>query len=84
LLAGRGGCRFAAGGGVLHLCVHHPLRAAGTAHPASAVTDLDTHRPRTASGVPITWADDTPGVRRFPDSDLFATGMEFFRESAFG
>ncbi len=78
LLAARGGCWFASGTAVLHLGVEDPFHPAGKAHPAFVVTGLEALAERVgASGYPVTWADEIPGVRRFHTSDPFGNRIEF-------
>lgn len=65
VLAARGDAWFRSGGVELHLGVEEDLRPARKGHPGVLVDDLDEIARRiTASGQPVEWDADFPGVRR--------------------
>jgi catechol 2,3-dioxygenase-like lactoylglutathione lyase family enzyme len=76
-LQARGGAWFAAGAQQLHVGVEDPFAPARKAHPAFAAEDLDGLAARlTAAGVPVTWDDAIPGLRRFYAEDPFGNRVE--------
>jgi catechol 2,3-dioxygenase-like lactoylglutathione lyase family enzyme len=79
VLAGRGGCWFAAGAAVLHLGVETPFAPARKAHPAFVVADLDAvSATLAAAGYECMPADaEIPGVRRFHTYDPHGNRLEF-------
>jgi catechol 2,3-dioxygenase-like lactoylglutathione lyase family enzyme len=76
-LAKRGGVWFENGDVKVHLGVEHDFRAAGKAHPAFVVEDLDAlvHRLRTA-GVEVMDDEALPGRKRVYLSDPFGNRLE--------
>jgi catechol 2,3-dioxygenase-like lactoylglutathione lyase family enzyme len=77
-LASRGGCWFTAGQAVLHLGVEEPFHAAGRAHPAFVVADLDRLRTTLEeAGHPCIGSSEIEGVHRFHTSDPFGNRLEF-------
>ena len=78
VLAGRGGCWFAAGSAVLHLGVEEDFRPAGKAHPGIRVTAIhDLAKALGGSGVPVVWDYDLPGHERFSCQDPVGNRLEF-------
>ncbi len=78
-LAARGGCWFVSGAAVLHLGVEEPFVAAGKAHPAFLVDDLDALR-RTLEAAGHDCVDasgEIAGVHRFHTLDPFGNRLEF-------
>lgn len=77
-LRARGGAWFRSGGVEIHVGIEEGFRPARKAHPGIAVDDLDALAARlTASGAPVTWDDNIPGVRRFHTSDPVGNRLEF-------
>jgi hypothetical protein len=77
-LAKRGGCWFTAGQAVLHLGIEEPFHAAGKAHPAFVVTDLEALQAGLeAAGHACTASTDIADVRRFHTLDPFGNRLEF-------
>lgn len=78
-LQARGGAWFAAGEGgqQLHVGVEDPFAPARKAHPALRVADLDALAATLqAAGIPVTWDDAIPGLRRFYAEDPFGNRIE--------
>src|SRR4051794_12069715 len=76
-LQARGGAWFAVGAQQLHVGVEDPFAPARKAHPALAVEDLDGLAARLQeAGVPVTWDDAIPGLRRFYAEDPFGNRIE--------
>jgi catechol 2,3-dioxygenase-like lactoylglutathione lyase family enzyme len=78
-LAGRGGVWFRLGGQQLHIGVEPGFSPARKAHPAFAVRadELDRLADRLArAGVPVTWAAELQGVRRFYAEDPWGNRLE--------
>lgn len=78
-LAGRGGVWFRLGSQQLHIGVEPGFAPARKAHPAFAVSaeDLDRLADRLArAAVPVTWAPELPGVRRFYAEDPWGNRLE--------
>jgi catechol 2,3-dioxygenase-like lactoylglutathione lyase family enzyme len=78
-LQARGGAWFAAGadGQQLHVGVEDPFAPARKAHPALRAADLDALAAQLeAAGVPVTWDDAIPGLRRFYAEDPFGNRIE--------
>ena len=79
-LQGRGGVWFALAGGQLHVGVAEPFAPARKAHPALRVRDPETlnalARRLRASGAPVRWDEELPGVRRFFTEDPWANRLE--------
>lgn len=76
-LAGRGGCWFAGRGVSLHLGVERPFVAAGKAHVALAIDDLDAARMELErAGVRVTEDGLDVGFRRFYAADPFGNRLE--------
>jgi catechol 2,3-dioxygenase-like lactoylglutathione lyase family enzyme len=72
-LAARGGVWFEH----LHVGVEDPFTPARKAHPALRVSDLDAVVGTLAqAGVPVTWDDAIPGVRRCYVADPFGNRIE--------
>ncbi len=81
-LAARGGVWFAAGAQQLHVGVERDFAPARKAHPALLADDLDAIAARLAgAGVPVTWDDDLPGVRRFYAEDPWGNRVELLAAS---
>lgn len=80
VLAARGGLWVRADRLELHLGVEDDFRAAAKAHPGILVADLDAlERHLTASGVPTTWDDNFPGMRRCYVHDPFGNRIELLQ-----
>ncbi|WP_037910442.1 VOC family protein [Actinacidiphila yeochonensis] len=78
VLAGRGGCWFAAGGAVLHLGVEEDFQAARKAHPGLRVTGIHAFAKRLqAEGTQLVWDYDLPGHTRFYCHDPVGNRLEF-------
>ncbi|MEU9418804.1 VOC family protein [Streptomyces sp. NPDC051000] len=78
VLAGRGGCWFAAGAVQLHLGVEEDFRPARKAHPGLRVTDIEVYARRLREhGAEVVWDDDLPGYRRFFSTDPVGNRLEF-------
>src|SRR6266852_3395808 len=77
-LRARGGCWFECGLQQLHIGVDRDFRPARKAHPAFAVTSLETLRQALLSRN-IMVADDAsiPGIRRFFAEDPWGNRLEF-------
>ena len=76
-LAARGGVWFRLGQQELHIGIEAEFRPALKAHPAFRCADPDSlARTLAEAGVPVTWDDDLPGVRRFYTSDPFGNRLE--------
>jgi catechol 2,3-dioxygenase-like lactoylglutathione lyase family enzyme len=76
-LAGRGGVWFRAPGYELHVGVETPFAPARKAHPAFAVSDLDTLSGRLlAAGAEVSWDDNLPEHRRFHTFDPHGNRVE--------
>jgi catechol 2,3-dioxygenase-like lactoylglutathione lyase family enzyme len=76
-LAARGGCWFRGGGLEVHLGVEEPFAPARRAHPGILVSEIDGLAQRLQErGVPVTWDDDFPGMRRFYAHDPFGNRLE--------
>jgi catechol 2,3-dioxygenase-like lactoylglutathione lyase family enzyme len=77
-LAARGGCWFRGHGIELHLGVEPDFRPARKAHPGLLVTGLDAWADRLrASGAPVLFDGDFPGMRRFYSEDPHGNRLEF-------
>ena len=77
-LAGCGGCWFKVGTRQLHLGVEEPFAPARKAHPAFAVSGIDSLFDRlTRADIECTWDEAIPGVRRFYASDPWGNRLEF-------
>lgn len=78
VLAARGGVWFTVGAHELHCGVERPFVPARKAHPAIAVTDVDTLAAALeAAGCELAWDTSIPGVRRFHTSDPVGNRVEF-------
>jgi catechol 2,3-dioxygenase-like lactoylglutathione lyase family enzyme len=78
VLAARGGCWFRGHGIELHLGVEHDFRPARKAHPGLPVHDLDAWAGRLrATGVPVLFDEEFPGMRRFYSEDPLGNRLEF-------
>jgi len=76
-LAARGGVWFQLGDQELHVGVEPEFRPALKAHPAFRCADPDALAiSLQAQGVPVTWDNGVPGVRRFFTSDPFGNRLE--------
>jgi catechol 2,3-dioxygenase-like lactoylglutathione lyase family enzyme len=77
VLAARGGCWFRGGGVEVHLGVEEPFAPARKAHPGVLVGGIDALAARLEEhGVPVTWDDHVPGMRRFYTEDPFGNRLE--------
>jgi len=77
-LAQRGGCWFRGHGIEVHLGIEADFRPARKAHPGLLVRNLDSWAARlTASGYPVTFDDEFPGMRRFYSEDPNGNRLEF-------
>jgi catechol 2,3-dioxygenase-like lactoylglutathione lyase family enzyme len=78
VLAGRGGCWFAAGTAVLHLGVEEDFRPARKAHPGIRVSGIHAFAERLREhGAPVVWDYDLPGHERFYSQDPVGNRLEF-------
>jgi catechol 2,3-dioxygenase-like lactoylglutathione lyase family enzyme len=76
-LASRGGVWFQLGGQELHIGIEPDFRPALKAHPAFRCADPDAlARSLDDAGVPVTWDEELPGVRRFFTADPFGNRLE--------
>jgi catechol 2,3-dioxygenase-like lactoylglutathione lyase family enzyme len=76
-LRARGGAWFAVGAQQLHVGVEDPFAPARKAHPALHVDGLDALAAQLeAAGVPVTWDEAIPGLRRFYAEDPFGNRIE--------
>jgi catechol 2,3-dioxygenase-like lactoylglutathione lyase family enzyme len=83
VLAGRGGCWFAAGTAVLHLGVEQDFRPARKAHPGVRVTGIHAFaKTLQAKGAQVVWDYDLPGYERFFSEDPVGNRLEFLEPSA--
>ena len=74
----RGGAWFRAGSAEIHVGIEEPFAPARKAHPGIAVADVDElARSIEASGAPVTWDENIPGLRRFHTSDPVGNRLEF-------
>jgi catechol 2,3-dioxygenase-like lactoylglutathione lyase family enzyme len=81
-LRSRGGCWFRVGSRQLHIGVEDPFRPAAKAHPAFAVSDLETLcATLEQAGVPCVWDAELKSVRRFYASDPWGNRLEFMEPS---
>ena len=78
VLAARGGVWFRAGSCEIHCGVEDPFTPARKAHPGIAVSDVDGLALAVgASGAPVRWDENLPGVRRFHTEDPVGNRLEF-------
>lgn len=83
VLAGRGGCWFAAGGAVLHLGIEEDFRPARKAHPGLRVSDIHGFAGRLKEkGASVVWDYDLPGHTRFYSQDPVGNRLEFLEPIA--
>jgi predicted enzyme related to lactoylglutathione lyase len=78
-LQARGGVWFTAGAHQLHVGVEEAFAPARKAHPALRVASggLEALADRlAAAGVPVVWAEDMPGGRRFHTEDPWGNRLE--------
>jgi catechol 2,3-dioxygenase-like lactoylglutathione lyase family enzyme len=76
-LAGRGGLWLESGPVKIHLGVEEDFRPARKAHPALAVSDLDSLARRlSAAGCQPIWDDAIPEIRRFYVADPVGNRIE--------
>ena len=74
----RGGCWFRIGSRQLHIGVEEPFRPAAKAHPAFAVSDIDSaFESFEQQGVHCVWDEVPAGVRRFYANDPWGNRLEF-------
>lgn len=77
VLAARGGRWYRSGEVRFHLGVEENFRPAKRSHPAFLIRDLDgLVAELAASGVPATWDENIPGIRRCYVSDPFGNRLE--------
>ena len=82
LLAGRGGCWFEQAGLRVHLGVEEDFRPARKAHPAIAVTGLDTLVTRlTEAGLTVRPGDGVEGMTQAYVDDPFGNRIELIERS---
>lgn len=78
LLRVRGGAWFRAGRAEIHVGIEDGFRPARKAHPGIAVADIEAlARAVAATGAPVSWDDNIPGLRRFHTSDPVGNRLEF-------
>jgi|SRR5262245_16329542 catechol 2,3-dioxygenase-like lactoylglutathione lyase family enzyme len=76
-LSARGGVWFQLGEQELHVGVEPEFRPALKAHPAFRCVDPDALAGALEqAGIPVTWDNDLPGVRRFYTADPFGNRLE--------
>jgi catechol 2,3-dioxygenase-like lactoylglutathione lyase family enzyme len=76
-LALRGGVWFEAAGFQVHCGVAADFVPARRAHPCIVVSDLDQLARRCeGAGLPVTWDENIPGVRRFHTTDTVGNRIE--------
>ena len=77
-LRARGGAWFRAGAAEIHVGIEEGFAPARKAHPGIAVADVDELSRRVdASGAPVTWDANIPGLRRFHTTDPVGNRLEF-------
>ena len=77
VLAARGGVWFRAGSCEVHCGVEEGFTPARKAHPGIAVSDVDELARRCeVAGLPISWDENIPGVRRFHTQDPVGNRIE--------
>ena len=82
-LRSRGGRWFSVGSGQLHIGVEKHFRPATKAHPAFAVSDVESVcAALKGAGVPCVWDEELAGVRRFYASDPWGNRLEFIESTA--
>lgn len=82
LLRSRGGCWFQVGSRQLHIGIEADFRPSLKAHPAFAVSDIDSLYERLRSaGVDCVWDQALPELRRFYAKDPWGNRLEFLQIS---
>lgn len=82
VLAARGGLWVRADRLELHLGVEQDFRPSPKSHPGVLVSDLDALDAHLgAHGVPTTWDDNFPGMRRFYIRDPFGNRIELLQRT---
>jgi predicted enzyme related to lactoylglutathione lyase len=77
-LRARGGAWFRAGVAEIHVGIEEGFAPARKAHPGFAVDDVEALAARVqASGAPVTWDENIPGLRRFHTADPVGNRLEF-------
>jgi predicted enzyme related to lactoylglutathione lyase len=77
-LRARGGAWFRAGAAELHVGIEDGFAPARKAHPGIAVADVEALAVAVAaSGAPIVWDENIPGLRRFHTTDPVGNRLEF-------
>ena len=77
LLAARGGVWFTSGSCEIHCGVEADFAPARKAHPGITVSDVDLAATRVAAaGLPVSWDDSVPGLRRFHTEDPVGNRVE--------
>jgi catechol 2,3-dioxygenase-like lactoylglutathione lyase family enzyme len=77
VLAARGGAWFRSGACEIHCGVEEGFTPARKAHPGIAVSDVDELARRcAAAGLPVTWDENIPDVRRFHTQDPVGNRIE--------
>ncbi len=74
----RGGAWFRSGRLEVHVGIENDFAPARKAHPGIAVGDVEALSASVAaSGAPVTWDDNIPGLRRFHTTDPVGNRVEF-------
>ncbi len=77
VLAARGGAWFRSGTAEIHCGVEEPFAPARKAHPGITVSDVDRAAAAcNAAGLPVTWDESIPGLRRFHTADPVGNRIE--------
>jgi catechol 2,3-dioxygenase-like lactoylglutathione lyase family enzyme len=77
-LRARGGAWFRAGAAELHVGIEAEFAPARKAHPGLAVADVEALAATVAqAGAPVTWDENSPGLRRFHTTDPVGNRLEF-------
>ena len=77
-LRARGGAWFRSGRLEVHVGIEDDFAPARTAHPGIAVGDVEALAASVAaSGAPVSWDHNIPGLRRFHTNDPVGNRVEF-------
>ncbi|MDQ2797103.1 MAG: glyoxalase [Actinomycetota bacterium] len=78
VLRGRGGAWFRVGAFEMHVGIEEGFTPALKAHPGIAVADVDALAELVAAtGSPVIWDENIPGLRRFHTTDPVGNRLEF-------
>jgi len=82
-LAARGGVWFVSGTAQIHCGVETAFAPARKAHPGITVSDIDRAAAAcTGAGLPVTWDESIPGLRRFHTADPVGNRIELQQGAA--